>query len=210
MPVVRIGILALQGAFSEHQAALRRISNVQVLQVRFPEQLAAIDGLIIPGGESPSMLRLGQDMALLPALKRFVQQGGPVWGVCAGAILLAKTVDGVTIDNLACMDITLARNAFGRQVASFVGDLILPERDEPFRGIFIRAPRILEKSPSVSVLAHLAGRKESVAVVQAHCMATTFHPELTDDLWFHQYFLHRVCQLTPHSKDMINRARMVC
>ncbi len=268
--MVTIGVLALQGAFAEHQAALQRCQGVIVQQIRLPQQLKLIDGLIIPGGESPVIAKLLQDMKLLSALRYSVAQNMPIWGTCAGAILLAKMIDGLDNPILPCIDMAIQRNAFGRQASSFIASIqlntalfesnpliqdatkpqimghiarntpkppcnstsqissntdyipssstertswemriqgakrassgIYTQVTEPrseicntevappktFEGVFIRAPHILANNPNVVV-----------ALQQNNYIATTFHPELTEDLLFHNYFV----QLVRHHKE---------
>ncbi len=187
---MRIGVLALQGAFIEHENVLARL-GVQPVEVRLPEHLEGLDGLIIPGGESTTMGLLAQKWGLLEPLRAFARSGRPIWGTCAGMILLAKeVVDGVPGQPiLGLMDITVRRNAFGRQVDSFETDLEIPALgDPPFHAVFIRAPVIERVAPGVEVLASLEDGT-AVAVQQGRLLATAFHPELTGDVRFHRYFL---------------------
>lgn len=187
---MRIGVLALQGAFVEHEAMLRRL-GAQTWQVRLPHDLEGLDGLIIPGGESTSIGYLAQRRGLLEPLREFARSGRPIWGTCAGMILLAKEiVDGIPGQpTLGLMDITVRRNAFGRQVNSFETDLQVPALgDLPFPAVFIRAPVIERVGSGVEVLASLEDGAP-VAVRQGNLLATAFHPELTSDTRFHRYFL---------------------
>ncbi|MCS7281788.1 MAG: pyridoxal 5'-phosphate synthase glutaminase subunit PdxT [Anaerolineae bacterium] len=187
---MKIGVLALQGAFLEHEAMLRRL-GVQTRQVRLPRDLEGLDGLIIPGGESTSIGYLAERRGLLEPLREFALSGRPVWGTCAGMILLAREiVDGIPGQPvLGLMDITVRRNAFGRQVNSFETDLEVPTLgDPPFPAVFIRAPVIERVGPEVEVLARLE-EGSPVAVRQGNLLATAFHPELTTDARFHRYFL---------------------
>ncbi|MGQ9521914.1 MAG: pyridoxal 5'-phosphate synthase glutaminase subunit PdxT [Anaerolineae bacterium] len=187
---MRIGVLALQGAFIEHKNVLNRL-GVQPVEVRLPEHLEGLNGLIIPGGESTTMGLLAQKWGLLEPLRAFARSGRPVWGTCAGMILLAKEiVDGVPGQPiLGLMDITVRRNAFGRQVDSFEADLEIPVLgDLPFHAVFIRAPVIERVGASVDVLASLDDGT-AVAVRQGNLLATAFHPELTSDDRFHRYFV---------------------
>ncbi len=187
---MRIGVLALQGAFIEHKNVLARL-GVQAAEVRLPEHLEGLDGLIIPGGESTTMGLLAQKWNLLEPLRAFARSGRPVWGTCAGMILLAReVVDGVPGQPiLGLMDITVRRNAFGRQVDSFEADLAVPVLgDPPFHAVFIRAPIIERVGAGVDVLASLDDGT-AVAVQQGNLLATAFHPELTADARFHRYFL---------------------
>ncbi|MGQ9803322.1 MAG: pyridoxal 5'-phosphate synthase glutaminase subunit PdxT [Anaerolineae bacterium] len=187
---MRIGVLALQGAFIEHKNVLNRL-GVQPVEVRLPEHLEGLNGLIIPGGESTTMGLLAQKWGLLEPLRAFARSGRPGWGTCAGMILLAKEiVDGVPGQPiLGLMDITVRRNAFGRQVDSFEADLEIPVLgDLPFHAVFIRAPVIERVGASVDVLASLDDGT-AVAVRQGNLLATAFHPELTPDDRFHRYFM---------------------
>jgi len=186
---MNIGILALQGAFREHRNMLDRL-GVSSFDVRLPEHLTGIDGLIIPGGESTTIGKLADAYDLLEPLRRFAAEK-PVWGVCAGMILLARDV-GMDQPLIGTMDVRVERNAFGRQVDSFETDLWvedLPDgEDHPFHGVFIRAPRLTASEDGVRILASLPG-VGAVAARQGHCLVTAFHPELTQDTRFHRYFL---------------------
>jgi len=192
--LLRIGVLALQGDFAEHVAMLRRL-GVEAVEVRLAEQLDSVDGLIMPGGESTTFGKLASDFGLIEPLRRFGQQKA-IWGTCAGAIFLSKDAHRLQ-PLLELMDITVERNAFGRQVASFEVDLDVPalktvsEDDHPFHAIFIRAPLIDSVGEGVQVLARLEDGR-IVAAQQGHWLATSFHPELTGDPRFHQYFLRLV------------------
>ena len=184
----RVGVLALQGAFREHVERVRKL-GVDAVEVRRPEQLAGLDGLIIPGGESTTIGKLMVQYELLAPIRALAQAGTPVWGTCAGMIVLAKDIGPGEPPWLGVMDIRVARNAFGRQVASFEADLDVPALGgEPFRGVFIRAPWIEAAGDGVETLAHLEGGT-IVAARQGHLLATAFHPELTDDDRFHRLFL---------------------
>ncbi len=196
---MRIGVLALQGAFIEHIQCCQRL-QVESQAVRLPEQLEGMAGLIIPGGESTTIGKLAVAYGLIPAIRKMIAAGGPVWGTCAGMILLAKDIGGVDQPLLGVMDIVVRRNAFGRQVDSFEMDLSVPALDEVsapeekgngFRGVFIRAPLIESVGPGVEVLARLP-TGGIVAARQGHLLATAFHPELTNDMRFHRYFLRMV------------------
>ena len=186
---MRIGVLAAQGAFLEHIASLQRL-GVEAFPVRLPRDLTQIDGLIIPGGESTSISKLMLDYNLVEKVKNLAKNGLPVFGTCAGMILLAKDItDGNRVEPLRLMDIKVRRNAFGRQRESFEADLSIPVLGEkPFHAIFIRAPIIEQVNSGVKVLARLDDGT-IVAVRQGKLLASAFHPELTDDLRFHQYFL---------------------
>jgi 5'-phosphate synthase pdxT subunit len=186
---MNVGVLALQGAFIEHIKTLRELS-VQPVAVRLPEQLDGLDALIIPGGESTTIGKLAVTYKLLEPLRLFAA-AKPVWGTCAGMIMLAKDI-GRDQPLIGVMDIQVNRNAFGRQVDSFETDLTVPELGaEPFRAVFIRAPLVTGVSDGVQVLARLE-EGGIVAVRQGFWMATAFHPELTPDNRFHRYFLQEV------------------
>jgi pyridoxal 5'-phosphate synthase pdxT subunit len=176
----RIGVLALQGNFREHAAVLRRL-GADVVEVRKPEQLDELGGLVIPGGESTAIGRLVRIYGLEEALRRFER---PVFGTCAGMILLGR--HGL----LGGVDVGVRRNAYGRQVASFEADLELQGEQEPLRGVFIRAPRVEDTGDGVEVLAELDG--EPVLLRQGRYLVATFHPELTDDTRVHERFLDLV------------------
>lgn len=188
-----IGVLALQGDFLEHEAMLRRL-DVGARQVRTPQQLTGLDGLILPGGESTTFCRLIQDFNLYEPLAALVRGNVPLWGTCAGMIVLAKTATDLDFPTLDAIDIEVARNAYGRQVQSFEADLDIPALGgPPFHGVFIRAPIVKSVAPGVEVLASVlnqaTGEQAPVAVRQGVVMATSFHPELTSDDRFHKYFL---------------------
>ncbi len=188
---LKIGVLALQGDFAEHRGMLRRL-GVDVLEVRLPGQLDSLDGLIIPGGESTVIAKLASELGLLEPLRLFAKRRA-VWGSCAGAIFMARDPECKQA-LLGLLDVRIQRNAFGRQAESFVLDLEIaclaqpPEVNMPFPAVFIRAPLMHSPGLGVEVLAQLPDGK-IVAVRQGHCMTTSFHPELTDDLRFHACFL---------------------
>lgn len=182
---MRIGVLALQGAFAEHASMLRSL-GVRAEEVRTPQGLSGLDGLILPGGESTSMRRLAGAGGLDGALREF-GRARPVWGVCAGLILLAARVEGEEAF-AGLMDMTVSRNAYGRQRESFIADLRLDcLAGGAYPGVFIRAPRVGEAGRAVEVLARLDGAP--VALRQGKLLATAFHPELTTDDRMHRYFL---------------------
>ena len=186
--MTRIGVLALQGDFREHREVLERL-EVSVTEVRLPRDLAGLDGLILPGGESTTIVRLLGTSGLLDPLRSLARDGFPIWGTCAGMILLAKRLDASGIPALEAMDIAVRRNAFGRQVDSFEADLSMPILGAlPFHAVFIRAPIIEQVGPGVEVLARLADGTP-VAARQGRLLATAFHPELTPDLRLHRFFL---------------------
>jgi 5'-phosphate synthase pdxT subunit len=189
--MTRIGVLALQGAFAEHVEILSRL-GAQTIEVRLPEHLSGLDGLIIPGGESTTISQLMTEYELLSPMREMTSKGLPVWGTCAGMIMLAQRGTDLIFPTLAVMDVTIERNAFGRQVDSFETELDVPALGQtPFPAVFIRAPVIVETGPKVQTLACLNGGTV-VAAQQGHLLATAFHPELTDDLRFHRHFLEVV------------------
>lgn len=170
-----VGVLAVQGNFREHAAVLRRL-GADVVEVRKPEQLAGLDGLVIPGGESTAIARLLCLYGLEEAIRRFTR---PILGTCAGMILLDR-------EHLGLADLAVDRNAYGPQVASFEADLSLADDSTPLRGIFIRAPRVREAGPGVQVLAELDG--DPVLLRDGRILVAAFHPELTDDARVHELF----------------------
>jgi pyridoxal 5'-phosphate synthase pdxT subunit len=177
----RIGVLAVQGNFREHAAMLRRL-GADAVEVRVPEQLEGLDGLVIPGGESTTFMRLMRLYGLDEAVRRFA---GPIFGTCAGMIVLDRA-------HLDLVDVLVDRNAYGRQVASFEADLRLAGDATPLRGVFIRAPRLREAGPDVEALAELDG--EPVLLREGRFLVASFHPELTDDTRVHERFLQLVEQ----------------
>jgi len=187
-----IGVLALQGDFAEHLAMLSRL-GVQCREVRLPEDLEGLDGLIIPGGESTTIGKLAVDFNLLEPLRNF-GKSKPIWGTCAGAIFLSKDARREQ-PLLGLMDITVERNAFGRQVESFEADLDVPVLDggnkKPVHAVFIRAPLIEKVSGKAQALSSLPDGR-IVAAQEGHLLATAFHPELTSDDRFHRYFIKMV------------------
>ena len=186
--MAKIGVLALQGDFAEHMAVLRRL-EVDCREVRLSSHLEGLDGLIIPGGESTTIARLMDVYDIREPLKRRVREGMGVWGTCAGMILLAKKLVEDRPQPMGLMDIEVRRNAYGRQVDSFEADIpIAALGKEPFHCIFIRAPKIQSVGPGVEALASLP-EVGVVAARQGKLLATAFHPELTMDTRFHDYFL---------------------
>jgi 5'-phosphate synthase pdxT subunit len=185
---MRIGVLAVQGAFIEHIAILRHL-KVEALPIRLPIELTGLDGLIIPGGESTSIGKLMQDYNLMSELKALGEKGFPIFGTCAGMILLASRTSDSGVKPLGLIDITVRRNAFGRQRESFETELIVPVLgDKPFPAVFIRAPVIEQANGEVEILAKL-DNGTGVAAQQGKILVSAFHPELTSDPRFHRYFL---------------------
>ena len=192
---MKIGVLALQGDFAEHISTLEHL-GVEACQVRLPDQLNTLDGLIIPGGESTTIGKLAEDYDLIEPIRKFSKKHA-IWGTCAGAILLSKDARRRQ-PLLNLMDITVERNAFGRQVASFETDLDIPvlrgldgQEERPYHAVFIRAPLIESVKGTTQVLATLPDGR-IVAAQQGNLLATSFHPELTADDRFHRYFLTMV------------------
>ena len=186
--MMKIGVLALQGAFVEHSQVIQRL-GAEAVTVRLPSQLPGLDGLIIPGGESTTMSRLMAEYHLIQPLKELAKGGLPILGTCAGMILMAKSVPDFTLQTLGLMDITVRRNAFGSQVDSFEADLEMPVLGQPsFHAVFIRAPIIEAADSRVEVLARLPDGA-AVAARQGKLLAVAFHPELTPDPRLHRYFL---------------------
>jgi 5'-phosphate synthase pdxT subunit len=173
---MRIGVLAVQGNFREHAAVLRRL-GAEPVEVRLPHELEGLDGLIIPGGESTAIGRLIRLYGLEEAIRRFTR---PILGTCAGMILLDR-------EHLGLADVSVRRNAYGRQVASFEADVVLAGEEQPLRGVFIRAPEVEQVGPDVEVLAALEGTP--VLLCDGRVLVASFHPELTDDTRVHERFL---------------------
>ena len=183
-----VGVLALQGAFREHVAAVSRL-GVAAREVRQLKDMDGIDAMIIPGGESTTMGKLLNEWHMLEPLRERIMQGMPVYGSCAGLILLCRTIENSDQPRLGVLDATVRRNAFGRQVDSFETELSMPEvGPDPVPAVFIRAPVLISVGPEVRVLAEVKG--QAVAVRQNNILATSFHPELTPDTRLHSYFLN--------------------
>lgn len=190
---MKVGVLALQGAVAEHIRLIEAVGGEGVV-VKRTEQLAELDGLIIPGGESTTIGKLMRRYGFIEAIQDFSRQGKAVFGTCAGLIVIAVKIAGQEEAHLGLMDMTVQRNAFGRQRESFETDLPVKGINEPVRAVFIRAPLIEHVGNGVDVLSEYNG--QIVAARQGHLLAASFHPELTDDSSMHAYFL-----------DMIREAR---
>lgn len=184
-----IGVSGIQGDFREHKVMIERLGH-EVLIVRTPEDLEKIDGLIIPGGESTTMIRIMKRVGLFDALKEKILQGLPVYGTCAGLIVLAKEIENYPQESLGVIDIKVMRNAYGRQVDSFEEYVEIKGFDKPFKAIFIRAPRVDEWGPGVEVLSSFEGHP--IMLRQNNVLVTSFHPELTDDTRVHEYFIDMI------------------
>ena len=183
---MKIGILAVQGDFQAHAAMLEHL-GAKTSEVRTPADLEGCDGLILPGGESTTQLKFLQEEGLADKIVKFAERGGAIFGTCAGAILLAKDVKHPQQDSLNLMDMTVVRNAYGRQIASDVVTGPTTLKKEPLEMVFIRGPVIERAGPGVNVLAEYAGKP--ALVQRENIMAATFHPELTDDTTVHEHFL---------------------
>ncbi len=188
----RIGVLALQGDVREHAEILKRL-GVEPVEVRGIEDLEGLAGLIVPGGESTAIGNLMVDSGLLDGVRSFFYKGGPVWGTCAGMVLAASATTGPRQPLLGLMNALVERNGFGRQIHSFEKELEIEGFEEPFVGVFIRAPFFEDVGPGVEVLSKVGDRV--VAARGENILVTAFHPELTDDVRFHEYFLREVCSI---------------
>lgn len=187
--MVKIGVLGLQGAIAEHVKALEA-SNAETVVVKRAAQLEDLDGLVMPGGESTTMRRLIDKYELFQSLQEFAASGKPVFGTCAGLILMAKEIEGQGHTHLGLMDMTVRRNAFGRQRESFEAELMIKGVSDHFTGVFIRAPFIVEVGEDVEILSKV--NNQIVAARQGRFLTCSFHPELTDDARFHDYFVKMV------------------
>ncbi|SMF37793.1 5'-phosphate synthase pdxT subunit [Paenibacillus barengoltzii] len=188
---MRVGVLALQGAVAEHIRSLEK-TGVEGVNVKHVEQLADLDGLIIPGGESTTIGKLMRKYGFIEAIRDFSGQGKPIFGTCAGLIVMAKEIEGGEEPHLALMDIKVSRNAFGRQRESFETDLDVKGLEAPLRAVFIRAPLITAVGDGVEVLSTY--KDEIVTARQGHLLVSSFHPELTDDFSLHTYFVEMIKQ----------------
>jgi 5'-phosphate synthase pdxT subunit len=184
---MKVGVLALQGSVKEHVKALKKL-KVDAVLVKLPYDLKEINGLILPGGESTTMGKLMRQYGLDKEIKRRYKEGMPIYGSCAGAILLAKDIVGSKQPKLGLMDISIKRNEYGRQVDSFEAELNV--FDMPFKGVFIRAPVISELHDGCKILSKFENKP--VMVEQGNLLVSTFHPELTDDLRVHKYFIEMI------------------
>ena len=184
--MARIGVLALQGDFEAHAKVLAKLGT-EIVEVRRVADLSGLAWLVIPGGESTTLLNLMADEPWFPALRRFKNEGGALMGTCAGAILLAREVKNPAQESLGLLDLTIERNAFGRQVESFEASLDAPKWGGTMAAVFIRAPRFLALGAKVETLATYRG--EPVCVQEGKVLAMTFHPELTRDTTLHAHFL---------------------
>ena len=186
----RIGVLALQGDVREHVEILQKL-GVEPVEVRTIEDLDRLAGLIVPGGESTTIGKIMAESGLLDGIRSFFYKGGPVWGTCAGMVLAASATTGPRQPLLGLMNALVERNGFGRQIHSFEKELEIEGFEKPFVGVFIRAPFFEDVGPGVEVMGEVDGRV--VAARGENILVTAFHPELTDDKRFHEYFLREVC-----------------
>tara|TARA_B100000029_G_scaffold509838_1_gene599897 strand:- start:1526 stop:2116 length:591 start_codon:yes stop_codon:yes gene_type:complete len=186
--LTRIGVLALQGDFVEHINMLSKL-GVDAVEIRLPSHLGSIEGLIIPGGESTTIVQLMDNFGFTQHMRNLIVDGLPVWGTCAGMIVLARDITDDRPKPLGIIDINVSRNAYGRQVDSFEAEVDIPKLGDPtFNAIFIRAPAINSIGDNVEILGTL-GDGQVIAAKERNVIVTSFHPELTDDLRFHKYFL---------------------
>ncbi|CAM4491272.1 MAG: pyridoxal 5'-phosphate synthase glutaminase subunit PdxT [Paenibacillus macerans] len=188
---MKVGVLALQGAVGEHIRSLES-AGASGTAVKRTEQLSELDGLIIPGGESTTIGKLMRKYGFIEAIQDFSREGKPLFGTCAGLIVMAKEIEGGEESHLGLMDIKVSRNAFGRQRESFETDLEVKGLDAPLRAVFIRAPLITAAGPGVEVLSTY--KDEIVTARQGHLLVSSFHPELTDDFSLHAYFVEMIKQ----------------
>ena len=186
---LKVGILCMQGAFLEHRNSLERL-GVEVKEVRKAEQLEGLDGLVLPGGESTAIGKLIRELGVKDRMEALITEGLPVWGTCAGMILLAKKLTGSDVVHMPMMDIEVTRNAYGRQLGSFSADVPMKGVDGDVPMVFIRAPYINKSEDNVETLSVVDGN--TVAARQKNMLVTSFHPELTDDLRVHEYFVNMV------------------
>lgn len=188
--MIKVGVLDLQGSVVEHMKILEKIDNVEPVRVKYKEDLDNIQGIILPGGESTTLGKLLKDFHIYDTLKEKVENGLPVWGTCAGMILLAKDIEGQEESYFKVIDIKVKRNAYGSQLNSFSIEEMLEEIDkEPIELVFIRAPYITTVGSNVTILKKV--RKNIVAAKEKNVLVTSFHPELTEDTRFHKYFIDK-------------------
>ncbi|EJE7233368.1 pyridoxal 5'-phosphate synthase glutaminase subunit PdxT [Clostridium sporogenes] len=187
---MKVGVLDLQGSVGEHMKILEKIENVEPVRVKYKEDLDNIQGIILPGGESTTLGKLLKDFNIYDTLKEKIEKGLPVWGTCAGMILLAKDIQGQEESYFKVIDIKVKRNAYGSQLNSFSIEEILEDIDkEPIELVFIRAPYITTVGSNVTILKRV--RKNIVAAKEKNVLVTSFHPELTEDTRFHKYFIDK-------------------
>lgn len=186
---MRIGVLAIQGSFSLHLLMLDKL-GVNAVAIKKPQEIEGLDGLIMPGGESTTFSKVFNKFQLFNPIREAINNGLPIWGTCAGAIMLGYG-SGIPTLRLNVSNVEISRNGWGRQVDSFVTDLSIDSMADIFHGVFIRAPRILKVGENVEVLSRING--EPVMTLEKKILLTTFHPELTSDLRIHEYFIENLC-----------------
>lgn len=188
--MIKVGVLDLQGSVTEHMKILEKIENVEPVRVKYKEDLDDIQGIILPGGESTTLGKLLKDFNIYDTLKEKIKKGLPVWGTCAGMILLAKDIQGQKESYFKVIDIKVKRNAYGSQLNSFSTEEMLEDIDkEPVELVFIRAPYITTVGSNVTILKRV--RKNIVVAKEKNVLVTSFHPELTEDTRFHKYFIDK-------------------
>ncbi len=185
---MRIGILAIQGGFSLHHKILEKL-GIETIEIRLPEDLSDVDGLIIPGGESTTLALLMEKYNLFDEIKAKAEDGLPVWGTCAGAIMLGNGNERPQ-PRLELINVEISRNAYGRQIDSFVTPLKVKGFNSPYPGVFIRAPKLVKTSPSVEIVSRY--NSEPVMALQDNILVTSFHPELTSDTRIHEFFIESI------------------
>ncbi|SHH83568.1 pyridoxal phosphate synthase yaaE subunit [Caloranaerobacter azorensis DSM 13643] len=189
--MIKVGVLDFQGSVIEHIEMLEKIEGVEPIRVKYEEQIKEIDGLIIPGGESTTIGKIMKDFNIFLPLKEKILEGMPVWGTCAGMILLAKKIVGQDYSHLGVMDIEVKRNAYGSQIDSFMIEKTIPQvSSKPISLVFIRAPYIEKVGEGVEILSEHEGK--IIAAREKNMLATSFHPELTEDESFHRYFVDMI------------------
>lgn len=193
--MINIGILDLQGSVIEHEKMLSYFKNINIIRVKYIEDIKRINGLIIPGGESTTLGKLLTDFKLLKPIREKIEKGMAVWGTCAGLILLAKKIENKDSDYISTMDINVKRNAYGSQLDSFITEDIIKDISiKPIKMVFIRAPYIIDTHNNVTILKTIDNN--IVAARQDNMLVTSFHPELTDDISIHKYFVNMVSSIS--------------
>lgn len=191
--MIKVGVLDFQGSVVEHIEMLKKIEGIKPIRVKYTKQIIEIDGLILPGGESTTIGKLMKDFNIFLPLKERIKKGMPVWGTCAGMILLAKKIAGQDYVHLGVMDIEVKRNAYGSQINSFMIEKIIPQvSSKPISLVFIRAPYIEKAKEGVEILSEHEGK--IIAAREKNMLATSFHPELTGDESFHRYFVNMITE----------------
>lgn len=188
--MIKVGVLDLQGSVTEHIKILEKIDDIEAVRVKYKEDLDNVQGIILPGGESTTLGKLLKEFHIYDVLKEKIEKGLPAWGTCAGMILLAKDIEGQEEKYLKTIDIKVKRNAYGSQLNSFSTEEVIEEVDkEPIELVFIRAPYITTVGSNVAILKKVKG--DIVAAKEKNVLVTSFHPELTEDVRFHKYFIEK-------------------